>query len=236
MGETIVVSVLTRDEFVNIPVFNFLSFTPSNGSIFAVSLVVVDEISGTAQVTLTGLAPGVAKLLQASAAPDNHSIPQTTTPTEILTVTVLDASRFVFQVAETLTHTTISFPTLSFDESIGRLTIMGEQTEQPLVSVSAVPVDVRHAFEVAETRYGVSSITWSCSHAGVLFIASGGDYDSGTPTLTGALSVDMRILNSVYRSFGGEETVTITATNARQEIITGTLLVRVLLASTVEAQ
>ncbi len=225
IGETIEIDVLTRDEFGDTPSINSYTLASSNTSIFSVVRTSFDEEEGTAVATLTGLAPGSAKLTQVSDVAFTQP-----TPLEILDVTVLDASSFaIIQGAYSITNNPRA--EVAFDELTQSIDFRGVDSETPIVSLVALPVDVRHAIGAAEPSYGIFNPQWSSLHGTVTFY----NYGTANPLTLPALSVSMAVEFDLYLAIGGLETITVTGTNSLGQTVTGSATVRVRLAATVEA-
>lgn len=229
IGETIDIDIVTLDEFGDEPVINsFTSLASSNTSVFSVAVVAENALLGTATVRLTGLAPGSGKLTQVSAVAYDQP-----TPFDILDVTVLDASAIsIVQGVYPISHNPLA--TVTFDEENQVITFAGVDSENPLISLIGVPVDVRHVFGAPEPSYGVYDIEWTSANGAVEFCPYGDNNPSDT-TASGVLALNLRALFSMYLDLGGEETVTVTATNSSGAMITGSVTIRVRLAATVEA-
>lgn len=230
IGETISVHVITLDEFGVAGAGNRLTLSSSNTSVFTVIQTATDAENGTATATITANASGTAFLLQASLS-WGTSLPQATAPVQVMAVTVLDASGFVF-AAGTLQPTPEPIATHDFDESSGRVTVRADAFEDPVIAIMAIPVDSRHVVESAEPSYGVSDVTWTSATGAVLFVGTTG---MQTSPFSGLLDVFMIPTVAAVYALGGDELVTVTATNSLGATITGTISVRVLLATTVRA-
>lgn len=230
IGETIDVDVVTYDEFGVTPVINaFSSIASSNPNVFSAEMLTSNPALGTATVRLTGLASGSAKLTQLSAVANEQP-----TPFEILDVTVLDAVRLsVIQGVYPITNNLLA--TVSFDEPNQVFTFAGVDTEDPVISLIAVPVDVRHALGASEPDYGAYDVLWSSAHEGTVEFCPYGATNPSSPTASNVLALSLRAIFSMYLAIGGEETVTITATNSSGRVITGSVKIRVRLAATVAA-